>query len=90
MTLAPGRCGFQPHRIPWRLYLSSPNTGFNLCELQLLSHRVLLEIERNSSLKNTTICDIISRFCSEIREESDFVVAELQQSGIKNNSTEPE
>ncbi len=70
--------------------MSRPNTEFDLCELQLLLHRVLLEIERNSSLKNTAICDIILRFRFEIREKPDSVVAELQQSGIKNNSTEPE
>ncbi|RKU14434.1 hypothetical protein C6502_01035 [Candidatus Poribacteria bacterium] len=70
--------------------MSSPNTEFNLCKLQLLSHNVLLKTERNSSLKNTGICDIILRFCFEIREEPDCVVAELQQSGIKNNSTELE
>ena len=48
-------------------------------EFQILLYHVIQERERNSSLKNIAVCDIILRFCFEMRIESDLAVAELQR-----------
>ena len=77
------------HMIPLGITFVKPNTEFDSSELQLLLHYILLTVERNSSLKNMVVCDIILRFRFEMRVESDFAVAELQRWGIKKHPVEP-